>query len=275
VDASRLLCDPLAAVCLDCLSAGERRVLELDLARATEVQARLLPPSDLDGAGWRGRYVYRPHGAVGGDYVDVLEADGPSGELLVMVGDVAGKGVAAALVMAHLQAVVRATARSRLPLTEVFARANRLLFESTSTSAYATLVGARLGRDGSVELCTAGHAPPILVTPAGSLPITAGGLPLGLFPDAEFASRRLTVDPGESLLMFTDGLSESLDPSGRELGTEGVRLAVDGRGTASPAELVEAAVAAAAAHRGGGPAHDDLTVLAVTRELVPETAVSR
>ncbi|HOC42741.1 MAG TPA: SpoIIE family protein phosphatase [Thermoanaerobaculales bacterium] len=259
VEADRLRANPLTTVCLDCLSEPERRALERDLELASRVQASLLPPWDFSSGDWSGHFLYQPHGAVSGDYVDVLAPGGPNDDLLVMVGDVSGKGVAAALLMSHLHAVFRATAGSCL--VEMVERANRLLCAASPTGAFATLVAARLQPDGEVELCTAGHTSPIVVAASGITELPADSMPIGLFSDAPFATRRLRLAPGDALVLYTDGLTESTSADGVELGGEGVRAALAAASWRTPAELVRTASAAALGfHR-----HDDLTVLAVTR----------
>ncbi|PWB74957.1 MAG: hypothetical protein C3F15_07050 [Holophagae bacterium] len=259
IEEDRLRANPLTTVCLDCLNDEERRALERDLELASGVQASLLPPRDFAAGDWSGHFLYQPHGAVSGDYVDVLTPSGSGDDLLVMVGDVSGKGVAAALLMSHLHAVFRATAGSGL--VDMVERANRLLCAASPTSAFATLVAARLQPDGEVELCTAGHTSPLVVAASGIAELPADGMPIGLFCDAPFATRRLHLAPGDALLLYTDGLSESTTADGIELGSEGVRAALAVASWRTPAELVRVASAAALGYHR----HDDLTVLAVTR----------
>ena len=259
VEADRLRANPLITVCLDCLSEGERRALERDLELASQVQATLLPPWDFAAGDWSGHFVYQPHGPVSGDYVDVLAPGGPHDDLLVMVGDVSGKGVAAALLMSHLHAVFRATAGSCL--LDMVERANRLLCAASPSGAFATLVAARLQPDGEVELCTAGHTSPLVVAASGITELPADSMPIGLFADAPFATRRLRLAPGDALVLYTDGLTESTTADGVELGCGGVLAALAAATWRTPAELVRAASAAALGYHR----HDDLTVLAVTR----------
>jgi sigma-B regulation protein RsbU (phosphoserine phosphatase) len=259
VEPDRLRTNPLTTVCLDCLSEGERRALERDLELASRVQASLLPPRDFAAGDWSGHFLYQPLGAVSGDYVDVLAPSSPHDELLVMVGDVSGKGFAAALLMSHLHAVFRATAGSCL--VEMVERANRLLCAASPTNSFATLVAARLQPDGEVELCTAGHTSPLVVAASGITELPADSMPIGLFCDAPFATRRLRLSPGDALVLFTDGLTESTRADGVELGSGGVRAAIAAASWRTSAELVRAASTAALGYHR----HDDLTVLAVAR----------
>jgi sigma-B regulation protein RsbU (phosphoserine phosphatase) len=264
VEHDRLLVDPLTTVCLDCLTEAERRALERDLELASRVQASLLPPRDFAAGEWSGHYTYLPHGAVSGDYVDVLVGPGAETDAVVMVGDVSGKGVAAALLMSHLHAIFRAT--SGAGLAEMVERANRLLCAAAPSGSFATLVAARLQPDGMVELCTAGHTPPLVVTAGGIRQLTADCMPLGLFCEAPYSTRSLRLEPGDALLLATDGLTESSDGNDVELGSAGVAAALASANRGSATALVRAANDAAAAHRKGVLAHDDLTVLAVRRQ---------
>ena len=115
-------------------------------------------------------------------------------DAVVMVGDVSGKGVAAALLMSHLHAIFRATAGAGL--AEMVERANRLLCAAAPAASFATLVAARLRPDGMIELCTAGHTPPLVVTADGIRQLPSDGMPLGLFCEAPYSTRELHLEPG-------------------------------------------------------------------------------
>jgi len=265
VEPDRLLADPLATVCLDCLSDVERDALQRDLELASRVQATLLPPRDFGSTAWRGRYEYRPHGTVGGDYVDVITPGGDDGELIVLLGDVSGKGVAAAMLMSHLHAGMRALATSDCSLGELLGRANRLLYGASAANLYATLAAVCLKPDGRVDVVTAGHPPVIVLGRGGVRAVGTRGLPIGLFGEAAYDTATLQLERGESLLLYTDGVSESLDPDGAELGVDRITHEVAGYAESTPEELVDVAVAMAARHRGASSAHDDLTVAAIRR----------
>src|SRR5262249_47031945 len=156
----RLIADPLLCFCLDHLTAKEQQALQSDLELASRIQRGLLPDSTVRVGAWEASYRYEPLGPVSGDHCDLIPTDG--GDLWFVLGDVAGKGVAASLLMSHLRAMFRALVPIGLPLHETMARASRVFCESTLPNLYATLVVGRAGADGSVELCNAGH-PPVLV----------------------------------------------------------------------------------------------------------------
>jgi sigma-B regulation protein RsbU (phosphoserine phosphatase) len=161
VEAERIMADPLVCVCLECLSVAQRRALEEDLELAAHIQAGLLPPRTLAHDGWQVSYHYEAASLVSGDYCDIVKAE--DGSLYFMLGDVAGKGVAASLLMSQLHAMFRALIPVGLPLSHLVARASRIFCESTLPTHYATLVTGRADATGSVEICNAGHLPP---TPA-------------------------------------------------------------------------------------------------------------
>jgi sigma-B regulation protein RsbU (phosphoserine phosphatase) len=265
VEPDRLLADPLATVCLDCLSDAERDALQRDLELASRVQATLLPPRDFGSTAWRGHYEYRPHGTVGGDYVDVITPGGDDGDLIVLLGDVSGKGVAAAMLMSHLHAGMRALATTGCSLGELLGRSNRLLYGASAPNLYATLAALCLKPDGRADIVTAGHPPVIVLGRDGARVIGTRGLPIGMFGEATYHTATVQLAQGESLLLYTDGVSESLDPDGDELGVDRLAREVARHAERTPEELVDAAVAIAARHRGTSPAHDDLTVAAVRR----------
>jgi sigma-B regulation protein RsbU (phosphoserine phosphatase) len=149
VETDRLLADPLCRVCLGDLPPAQLRALEHDLEMAGRVQSSLLPGRDLSFEGWQIHCRYQPLGPVSGDYYDLIRS--ATGEALLLFGDVAGKGVAASLLMSHLHAIFRSLAGSGLALDALVAQANRIFGGSTSAGAYATLVCARLASGGAVE----------------------------------------------------------------------------------------------------------------------------
>src|SRR5207249_11064553 len=129
------------------------------LELASRIQRELLPKPDLHVDGWQVAYHYQPAGPVSGDYCDLIRAE--SGDMYFLVGDVAGKGVAAAMLMSHLSALLRTLISLGLPLDQLMERASRVFCESTLPMHYATLVCGRATRSGAMELCDAGHPPPL------------------------------------------------------------------------------------------------------------------
>lgn len=188
VEAERLFADPLTQLCLDCLKPAEQRALEQDLLLAAKIQAGLLPKRDFCASGWKVAYHYEPAGQVSGDYCDLIQQ---GGDLYFMVGDVAGKGVAAAMLMANLHAMFRVLIPTGLPLEQLVERANRLFCESTLPTQYATLVVGKADEFGNVEICNGGHPAPFHVGSDHVTAIQAATVPVGLFCDQKFSSSTL------------------------------------------------------------------------------------
>ncbi|MGA2482100.1 MAG: PP2C family protein-serine/threonine phosphatase [Candidatus Acidiferrales bacterium] len=260
IETDRLLSDPLLQVCLGCLTEEEQRALERDLELAARIQRALLPRNDLAPAGWRVRYHYEPAGLVSGDYCDLLETrDG----LLFLLGDVSGKGVAASMLMSHLHATFRSLTDAGLPLEQMVNVANRIFCESTLAGQFATLVVGHAARDGAVEFVSAGHLPVLHVHDASATPNAASGVPLGMFADVRFPVQRLSLLPGDTLLLYTDGLTEAENPHGEEYGIDRLQgLAARHHGNA-PERLLAECLADLRNFSGGSKRTDDLTILAL------------
>ena len=162
IEARRLLGDPLTQVCLGCLSETQQRALEHDLELAAVVQRALLPAEHVRVGGWEIEHRYQPLGPVSGDYCDVLRPETSNAPAHFILGDVSGKGVSASILMSHLQAVFRSLASLDLSVAGLVERANRIFCEGAVASAFSTLLLGRLAPDGNLELCNAGHCPPLL-----------------------------------------------------------------------------------------------------------------
>ena len=264
IEPERLLADPLVRTCLDHLSPTEVRALEQDLDLASRVQRELLPARHLKADGWEIAYHYEPAGLVSGDYCDVLRP-AADGELVFLVGDISGKGVAASMLMAHLHASFRTLMGLCLPMNEILARANRVFCDSTMSSHYATLVCGRLDPAGTVEIANAGHCAPLFTAGGEVTSIEATGLPVGMFCTTQYPVRTLRLDAGDTLLLYTDGLTEARNPADEEFGVERLHVLVAERYTLSPQQLLGACLDSLASFRGDAQRLDDLTVMAIRR----------
>ena len=265
VEKDRLIADPLTRLCLDHLSSDEQRALERDLELASQVQRGLLPQSDAEFRDWRIHYQYKPAGMVSGDYFDLISPANDGGDLIFLLGDVSGKGVAASLLMTHLHAIFRSLASTDMELCTLVEMANRLFCQSTTAGQYATLVCGRAGRSGEIEIASAGHAPALVISPNGVKQIGSTGLPLGLFATSRYTVRRVRLEPRDSLLLFTDGISEANDASGREYGIGGISVAIGRRHGWPPKELVAACLGDVERHSAGVRQADDQTLMAIQR----------
>lgn len=265
VERERLAADPLVRTCLGCLSAAQQRALERDLDLAGRVQRLLLPQPVVRSNGWESAFVYEPAGAASGDYIDVVPLE--SGELIFVVGDVSGKGLAASLLMTHLHATIRSLVALQLPFEELLARTNRMFYESVCASQYATLLCGKAGRDGSITLANAGHCPPVVLGRGRAVVVPPTSVPIGLFADAPFPTERITLAPGETLVVYTDGVSEATDPQGREYGAERVIVAAAGQMDVAPRAIVDACLADLRRFTAGAERRDDVTLFALRRHV--------
>lgn len=262
IEADRLLADPLLHFCLDHLTREEQRALESDLALAARIQQALLPPRHFTAAGWEARYHYAPAGMVSGDYCDLLQSNG---DLLFLLGDVSGKGVAASMLMSHLHATFRSLASSGLPLDQLVEAANRIFSESTLAGQFATLVVGRASANGVIEFVSAGHLPLIHVGGAEPRFEGATGVPLGMFSNTRFAVRRLSLAPEEFLMAYTDGLTEARNSDGEEYGAQRIRDLVARGQSVPPGELISACLSDWRNFTVSAKQTDDLTLLVIRR----------
>lgn len=261
IEADRLLADPLVRFCLGDLTAQQQEALAEDLELAVQIQRGLLPPPNLDAGAWKVAYHYEPVGFVGGDYCDLIRADG--GDLYFILGDVSGKGMAASLLMSNLQAMFRALVPLGLSLDKLMERASRLFCENTLSTHFATLVCGKASESGEVEICNAGHPPAILLQNGECVPLGSTGLPVGMFSDEQFATSRLRLAPGDALLLYTDGLTETQDLNGAEFGVERLLKSLNAPFPSRPAELINTCVSSLVDFRGDGSKADDLTIMAI------------
>ncbi len=199
---------------------------------------------------------------VGGDlYHGFVRRDGT---LAVAVGDVAGKGVAAALIMAMAQGLLGLLHDLGLPLAELVAALDRNLGRFNPGNRFLTLAAALIAPGGGAEVCNAGHCPPVVVRCSGELEsIPANGPVLGILEGRAWSTTAVQLARGDALVFYSDGILESFAPDGRMFGDEGVRRALAARVGQPPRGLAEGLMIAATNHRHGGEPDDDVTILAV------------
>jgi phosphoserine phosphatase RsbU/P len=258
VEAERLFADPLIQLCLDCLNPAQQRALEQDLLLAARIQAGLLPKRDFCAAGWKAAYHYEPAGQVSGDYCDLVQN---GNNLYFMVGDVSGKGVAAAMLMSNLHALFRVLIPTGLPLEQLVERANRLFCETTLPTQYATLIVGRADEFGNVEICNGGHPAPFHVGQHGVAAIEVASVPIGLFCDQKFQSTTLSTAPGDSLVIYTDGISESEGPDGAQYGARSLEKLLASCRQLPSRELVDRCLKEVLNFRAGSPRLDDQALM--------------
>jgi len=264
IEADRLAQNPFVRFCLDHLNAEQRRAHEQDLTLATQIQSKLLPAGDIAAGNWRTHFRYQPAGIVGGDYCEVVpSAEGRS--LFFALGDISGKGVAASLLMTHLSAIFRSLLTLDLPLGELMTRANRLFCEGTPATHYATVVAGHVTEAG-LTVCNAGHCPPLVIRRDGMERVESTTLPLGLFCDARYETRCIAVNAGESVVVFSDGITETEDPDGNAYDEERLIDCLRRYTEVDLETMADGALGDVARFRGAGPQQDDMTLLIVRRQ---------
>jgi phosphoserine phosphatase RsbU/P len=263
IEKDRLLADPLIRYCLDHLTKQQRAALQRDLDLASEVQRRLLPAANLRVDGWETSYHYAPLGPVSGDYCDLYPYNG---QLFFMLGDVAGKGVAASMRMTQLHALFRSLIGMGMPLAEIVGQINCFLCESGLAGQYATLVCGRADREGNVELFNAGHLPVIAVQRGKVRLLESTGFPLGMFRDAAFASDCLQLCGGDLMFLYTDGVSEAQGNDGGEYGVERISNLISRIAVCSAAGVISDCLEDLRGYADAGLATDDVTLLAIRHE---------
>ena len=161
-------------------------------------------------------------------------------KLYFLLGDAAGKGIAGSMIASQLHALFRALLPLELTLNQLFERINRIFCESGATDYYATVVCGRASFGGALELVNAGHLPPLLLRSGQAMPLVATGLPLGLLYTSRSNVTEIQLAQGETLLLYTDGITEARDPFDVEYGQERLVNLAAGHSHLRPDELVRA-----------------------------------
>lgn len=246
----------------------DKKQYEKELAVAASIQQGLFPATLPALAGFDVAAMNRPAQQVGGDYYDVLTlTDGGSDACLFCVADVSGKGLAASLLMSTIQATLRALLGREPSLAELASRANELLFATTPGSKYATaaLVLA-YPRTGECRYVSGGHTESLLLRANGTQEwLGATGVPLGLFPGMHWEEVSLVLNPGDVLVLYSDGVSEAQTESYDEFGAERLAAIVERERQRPATVITEAIVAAIDEFVEGAPQFDDITLMVIKR----------
>jgi phosphoserine phosphatase RsbU/P len=265
VEKDRLLADPLVRFCLDHLTSGEQRALERDMELAAKIQRGLLPEANVRFNDWHVQYHYKPAGLVSGDYCDLIRPANSDGKLIFLFGDVAGKGVSASLLMTHLHAMFRSLAGVGLELEGLLERANHVFCESTIAGQYATLICGRAGVAGEIEIGSAGHFPALVIEKNGVRKISSTGLPLGMFSKSTYTIDRVNLGPGDSLILYTDGILEAANTKGEEYGVSRIMRVAGERHGWKPQELLTACLKDVTSFSSGTRQADDQAMMVIHR----------
>jgi sigma-B regulation protein RsbU (phosphoserine phosphatase) len=242
--------------------AQQLRVQHGELERAREMQDGLLPKNVPQIPGFQISAAWKPASEVSGDYYDILQLD--RAKLALCVGDVVGKGMSAALLMANLQAGFHAFATLDLPPSDICHRLNQLICSNVASGKFITFVCAVLdGTRGRLTLAHAGHCRPIWLSSSG-VPhlIDDSGAALGLFPNWQYHDFEYQLASGDVLIFYTDGVVEAANPAGEEFGEERLQQTAQQHIRGSAAEI-QAEIMKQAGSFCAGHFHDDATVIVI------------
>lgn len=252
----------------------ERERFERELALASEIQQRFQPtaPPHVDGYELQG--ISFPCYEIGGDYYDFIERE--DGRLVIALGDVSGKGTAAALLMSSLHAAIHAQSASHDSLVATISAVNRYLADNIPANRFVTLFYAELDPEsGALSFLNAGHNPPLIVHSAGTVEqLASGGLPLGIKPDVEYREGRTQLQPGDVLVIYSDGVTEAVSPTGEEFGATRLYEVVSRNINASAAGIRDRIESSLTKFAQGTSAADDITLVIVKRQAEAKLSAS-
>lgn len=251
----------------------EQQRLQEQMDLAARAQQRLLPASDPKFRGMRIKHFSRYCDETGGDYVDAFTHERSSDVGTLIIGDVSGHGLGAALMMVDLRARLRTMFQQQDPwsLHTLLQSANTVLKRESAPEEFVTLFVATLdSRTGVFRYANAGHEPPLLYKSHENrwLELEATGVPLGLVEPATYGVRAMCLEPGDILIAMTDGITEAQTESGETLGTEPIKRVVESMGEAPAEDIVAAVVDRTLSHRDQQAFTDDLTFLVMSVQEV-------
>lgn len=238
----------------------ERTRLEQEIEIAADIQRALLPEATLTLPPFALAGTTLPCRSIGGDFYDYEPL--PDGRLAFWLGDVAGKGPPAALLSARVQGMLAAWPAGE-DVAATVRHVNDALVRRAVRARFVTLFYATLHGDGRLAYCNAGHNPPLVLGAAGVRRLESGGMALGLFGARDYAERVVRLDPGDWLIVFSDGVSDALDADGAEFGEERLLAAVEYLTDTDPQTLVAGVLDRLRRFIGPAPPYDDVTLLAV------------
>jgi len=235
------------------------------LRLAAQIQQDLLPKKAPEMAGYDVCATSIAALMVGGDYFDFIPQSG--GRMAVCLGDVSGKGMPASLLMASLQATLRGQSALQSPVAEIITRSNTFLYHNTDPEKFATLfMGVLDPATGELSYCNAGHERPILVRVGGRVErLMEGGLALGVLESFPYTEGRATLDRGDFLVVYSDGIPEATDELGNFFGEQRLLDCLGKNAGMGASALMGAVIEAVRGHERGTARADDLTIVVVRR----------
>ena len=246
----------------------KRQRLEEELAIGRRMQLSLLPEKTPDLPGWQFAAFYRAARQVGGDFYDFIKSPGDPNRQNIVIGDVSGKGVPAALFMAVARTMIRAETNNGCNPAALLARTNDLIQSDNRAPLFLSTLYASLDTEtGALTFATAGHESPLLLshTTGAVKELTATGLVLGAFSPVSYHEKSEILEPGDAVLFYTDGITEARDNNGRFYGEKRLELALKSAHNLPAEEIVNQVVASVTAFTGSAPHADDLTIVVAKR----------
>lgn len=240
----------------------EKKRLEEELNIARQIQQGLLPTELAQMEGYDFAALNISSKQIGGDYYDLIDIG--NGEMVIVIADVSGKGTPAALLMANTQAALRALSPLNIPLPELISRLNNLLYGNTSSDKFVTLFCARLHVPSRMlTFVNAGHNPPFLLRRTGEIELLSdGGLVLGIMETMiPYEEKTIELQRGDTVLMYTDGVTEALSPESEEFTEERTEAALRKNTSASAQGIIETVLSDVQAHADIAPQSDDITMI--------------
>ena len=252
------------------LEVADRLSLKNDLEIARDIQQAMLPSGLYSAPGVETFGMSRPANTVGGDFYDILPLD--DGRLVVAVGDVAGKGSPAALLMALLLAMLRTLVDERLEPADLVTRLNVQVCRHSPRSRFITLFyGVYQPLTGELTYVSAGHMPPLLIRVDGrSERLTDGGISLGMFEHSTYTTGRAIIEPDDMITVYSDGITESENQAGQPFDEIGLETALKANARDSLSRISAAVVRAVERHTDASKFADDLTILLLRRTATTE-----
>jgi serine phosphatase RsbU (regulator of sigma subunit) len=232
---------------------------EHELVIAGQIQQALLPAPQSKGTGFEVAAASSPCRAIGGDFLDYFDLS--TGAFGFVLGDVSGKGPPAALLAARLQGMLAAYSSSTHSPSQTLMRVNAELVRRAVESRFATVLYGVLSCDGRLTYSNAGHNPPLIVGRRGVRRLEQGGLIIGAFPEATFDEETVQLDPGDVLVVFSDGVTEAMNVDGADFGEQRLLSSIPDNRECSPTVLLERILTAVHEFSAGAEQSDDVTAL--------------
>lgn len=244
----------------------EKLRMEQELIVARETQMALVPSRRIAFGPWSVEGRVLPAREVGGDYFDYFPVS--DSRLAVAIADVSGKGMPAALLMSNLQAALRAFATGALPAHEVMARLNHQISRSAAPGKFITCVYGEIDTaSGTLTYANAGHNYPLLTRGTGKLELLeSGGLPLGVLEDTTYTSETVSLQPGDSLLLYSDGISEAENAEREQFGEERLQALWKGCRELRSEQSLDCLLMEIGTFRGRASQSDDITAVVVSKD---------